>query len=94
MYCLFPPHVIACASIYLLTLQPNKLHKPLILPLQPSPWWTIFDVTREELRVSASHILRLYDGDRGLASRVREDCGGLIDLSTKSRIRSWIERHA
>lgn len=94
--------MIACASIYLLTLQSPtfRLHDPLILPLEPAPWWTLFDATRAELRVAASHILRLYDHttgpdtkSTGLAARVQEKHGGLIDLATKAGIRAWLERH-
>lgn len=102
VYCLFPTHTIACASIYLLTLQPNALHQPLSLPLEPRPWWELFDVTRSELRTIASYILRLYDVETasvttgtgvGLAVRVREQHGGLVELANRAGIRAWLQQH-
>lgn len=59
VYCLFPVHTIACASIYLLTLE-NAWYQALALPLEPRPWWELFDTTRPELRAVGSHIMRLY----------------------------------
>lgn len=100
VYCLFPTHAIACASIYLLTLDPNVLHKPLSLPLEPRPWWELFDVTRSELRAIASHIVRLYDVQKaksgtedglGLALRVRDEHGGLVELANRAGIRAWLQ---
>jgi len=100
VYCLFPPHVIACTSIYLLTLSPNPLHEPLVLPLEPEPWWELFDATRGELRAVASHIVRLYDTTTaseapreglGMSTRVQEIRGGLVTLSTRSGLREALE---
>lgn len=99
VYCLFPTHVIACASIYLMTLHPNTLHEPLPLPLQPRPWWEVLDCTRNELRTVAAYILRLYDtstggtsrAGHGFAVRVREDEGGLVDIASRTGIRAWLE---
>lgn len=77
----------------------SALHTPLVLPLTPAPWWELFDVTREEIRAVASHIVRLYDHTQartaqgsGLGARVQEKHGGLIELATKSRIRLWLSR--
>ena len=100
VYCLFPTHTIACASIYLLTLEPNAFHKPLSLPLEPRPWWELFDVTRSELRAIASHILRLYDTQSaphateglGLALRVRDQHGGLVEFANRAGIRAWLQK--
>lgn len=101
VYCLFPTHTIACASIYLLTLDPNAFHKPLSLPLEPRPWWELFDTTRSELRTIASHILRLYDvqsapttaqGGLGLALRVRDQHGGLVEFANRAGIRAWLQK--
>lgn len=103
VYCLFPPHAIACASIYLLTMDNSVLHAPLALPLEPAPWWTLFDVERREMRAIASHILRLYDaedvGDQrnsrvgvGLAARVREMQGSLVELGHRGGLRAWLQR--
>lgn len=94
VYCLFPPHVIACASIYLLTLEPNLLHAPLVLPMEPAPWWTLFDATKDDLDAVSRHILRLYHANLGPAARVHEAKGGLIDLASKAGIRTWLDRHA
>jgi hypothetical protein len=61
------------------------------LPLEPEPWWTLFDVTREELRVICSHIMRLYDTDHGgLAARVRDEWGGMSEFCEKSAVRDWL----
>lgn len=59
VYCLFPVHTIACTSIYLLTLE-NAWYEALALPLEPRPWWELFDTTQPELRAVGSHIMRLY----------------------------------
>lgn len=99
VYCLFPPHTIACAAIYLLTVHPNPLHKPMALPLEPRPWWELFDATRDELRAISSHILRLYDAHdaepsgpaAGFAARVREMQGGLVKLGNRAGLRTWLE---
>lgn len=93
VYCLFPPHVIAGASIYLLTLEPNLLHAPIALPMEPMPWWTLFDITKDELDAVARHILRLYHDKQSSPARVRDTKGGLIELATKTGIRTWLDRH-
>ncbi|WFC97631.1 hypothetical protein MYAM1_000350 [Malassezia yamatoensis] len=93
VYCLFPPHVIACASIYLLTVDSVHFHEPLALPMQPAPWWTLFDVDRDELRVVSSHILQLYEANpmpSALARLNRKQA--LIDLTTRSGIRAWLQQ--
>ena len=59
VYCLFPVHTIACASIYLLTLE-NAWYEALALPMEPRPWWELFDTTRPELRAVGSHVMHLY----------------------------------
>lgn len=93
VYCLFPPHVIAGASIYLLTLEPNLLHAPIALPMEPMPWWTLFDITKDELDAVARHILRSYHNKQGPPARVRDTQGGLIDLASKAGIRTWLDRY-
>ncbi|WFD30120.1 hypothetical protein MSPP1_001137 [Malassezia sp. CBS 17886] len=94
VYCLFAPHVIACASIYLLTLTPRagsrSMYKPMALPVSPQPWWSLFDVTHAELRACASHMIRLYDTqmEARTATRLR-----LAELCTKRGLRAWLEQH-
>lgn len=107
IFCLFPPHVIAASIIYFTATYMNSSPP---LPLEPKPWWELFDVSREEIRIVCSHIMRLYNDDPGeasenpnesdgqpyveanggLASRVREEWGGLAEFSGKSAIRDWV----
>ncbi|PWN34657.1 cyclin-like protein [Meira miltonrushii] len=107
IYCLFPPHVVAVSAIYL-TSTLVKVSPP--LPQQPKPWWELFDVSREEVRIVCSHIMRLYNDDPGeqsdstkptndqpyveasggMASRVREEWGGLAEFSDRNAIRDWL----
>lgn len=70
------------------------MHKPLALPLEPAPWWTLFDVTREELRAAAGHILRLYRRTSSPSTHVHERHRGLIQLATKAGIRAWLEQRS
>lgn len=88
VYALFAPHVLAAASIYLVmhTMKPQ----PAVLPLEPKPWWELFDVTREELRIVCAHVLRLYDAHSGLAAAVRDEWGGLADFCERAAVREWI----
>lgn len=110
VYCLFPPHVIAVSAIYLTS---TFITSSPPLPLQPKPWWELFDVSREEVRIVCSHIMRLYNDDPGeqtremndiegqpyveatggLASRVREEWGGLAEFSDKNAIRDWLSHY-
>jgi hypothetical protein len=91
VYVLFPTHVLAAASIYLIYVTLDDFPA---LPLEPSPWWELFDVTREELRVVCSHIMRLYDTDQGgLAARVRDVWGGMSGFCEKSAVRDWLSRY-
>ena len=91
VYVLFPTHVLAAASIYLIHVSLDDFPP---LPMQPKPWWELFDVTREELRVVCSHIMRLYSTDPGgLAARVREEWGGMSDFIEKSAVRDWLGRY-
>lgn len=92
VYCLFPAHTIACAAIYLLTLK-NVMHEPLALPLEPQPWWMLFDVTRAELRAISAHIMRLYDA-RGPSARVRDERGGCVEIATRAGIYKWLNMPA
>ncbi|WFD05929.1 hypothetical protein MVES1_001263 [Malassezia vespertilionis] len=92
IYCLFPPHAIAAAAIYLLTLEDTEW-APLALPMEPSPWWALFDVSRDELRVIATHILRLYDA-QGLGARVQARRAELVELATRAGLRAWLAQHA
>lgn len=87
LFCLFPPHAIACAAIYLATATSEP---PIALPLNPAPWFQLFDVEEEELRVMCAHILYLYDEKEGLASRVREESGGMAELLRRSHVRAWL----
>ncbi|KDN40263.1 cyclin-like protein [Tilletiaria anomala UBC 951] len=93
VYCLFPPHNIACAAVYLtaITAQP-----PISLPQEPAPWHALFDASEGELRAICAHILRLYDErpGEGLASRVREACGGMAEFMDKRQVRAWIQDNA
>lgn len=101
---LFPPHVLAAASIYLTTILLDSCPP---LPLEPKPWWDLFDVTRRDLRIVSSHILRLYDAvppahhrlyelkeeellGIGIAARVHQKHGGLSELVEKSSVREWL----
>lgn len=48
-------------------------------------------MTKEELRVVCSHIMRLYDTDQGgLAARVRDEWGGMSDFCEKAAVRDWL----
>ncbi|KAE8222026.1 hypothetical protein CF319_g4715 [Tilletia indica] len=113
LYCQFPPHILACAAIYLTAL--TNRPEPLALPLRPKPWWVLFDAEEEDLRIISSTLLRLYDDsgwdvperagqDRdvsdakvtlasmGLASRVRDEWGGLVELIDRKAVRDWLDR--
>ncbi|CAD6908701.1 unnamed protein product [Tilletia controversa] len=118
LYCQFPPHILACAAIYLTAL--TNRPEPLALPMQPRPWWVLFDVEEEDdLRIISTALLRLYDdsgweivekngggnndddtgaevtlGSMGLASRVRDEWGGLVDLVDRRALRHWLEQQA
>lgn len=85
VYALFPPHVLAASAIYLVLSEEGAPS----LPLDP-PWWALFDVTRAELRIVSSYILRLYDAE-GLSGRVKDENGGLVDLADKKGVKAWLE---
>ncbi|UZJ53932.1 hypothetical protein CBS101457_003252 [Exobasidium rhododendri] len=90
VYVMFPTHVLAAASIYLISVTLDDFPS---LPLTPKPWWTLFDVTREELRIVGSHIMKLYDTEEGgLAARVRDEWGGMSEFCEKIAIRDWLSR--
>lgn len=42
---IYPPHVISVSCIYLALLVSSP---PVALPMDPAPWWTLFDVPSEE----------------------------------------------
>ncbi|SOV02079.1 uncharacterized protein UDID_04974 [Ustilago sp. UG-2017a] len=55
--CIFGPHVVACAAIALTT----EMGDPQIqLPIEPHPWWLLFDATEPEIKIAASHLLWRY----------------------------------
>lgn len=57
MLCIFGPHVVACAAIALTT----EMGDPQIqLPIEPHPWWLLFDATEPEIKIAASHLLWRY----------------------------------
>lgn len=87
---LFQPHTLSLSSIYYLSLLPSSPLPP--LPREPYPWWTLFDVTLEEMRAVCAWLQRLYDQQNGTASRVREEWGGMGSLAKKDGIREWIRR--
>lgn len=89
VYVLFPPHVLAAAAIYLTSL---TLSTCPALPLKPRPWWELLDVSREELRTVSAHVLRLYgqDDQEGIASRIRQDRGGLVNFTSRTAVRDWL----
>lgn len=87
VYCLYPPHVLAVASIYLTSLTSSP---PIPLPLHPQPWYTLFDATLPDIRSICGHIMRLYH-QNGIRGRVREEWGGLVELSDKKDVREWME---
>ena len=51
--------VIACAAVYVAA---RSLSVP--LPLQPRPWWELFETSREEMLLVCGRVLALY-GERG-----------------------------
>lgn len=87
---LFPPHVLSLASIYFLSLLPSSPLPP--LPQTPHPWIYLFEATSlEEIRIVCSWLKMLYDQQDGIASRVREEWGGLVELKGKYEVRKWLE---
>ncbi|CAO1629132.1 unnamed protein product [Parajaminaea phylloscopi] len=90
---IFPPHLLAVASIYYLS---SAVSPPALphLPLLPEPWYVLFDADLSELRVICAWLLRLYDGREGTASRVREEWGGCVDMGRKSDVRAWLHRQS
>lgn len=103
VYCLFPPHILACASIYMLTLRgkqgaDSNPYYPLQLPLYPHPWWELFDASEAELRVVATYVLRLYDANKAGATDKPSPIHGpgapaLARLCTKGGMRDFLRRH-
>ncbi|CAO1626093.1 unnamed protein product [Sympodiomycopsis kandeliae] len=85
---MLPPHVLSVAAIYYLSIQKDTIMP--VLPRQPAPWWTLFDVDVEEIHVVCAWLQQLYDDQKGTASRVRAECGGLVDLATKEGLRRWL----
>lgn len=61
------------------------------LPLDPHPWWILFDATYTQLQEICACLAHLYDEERGTASRVREEWGGCVELSSKAAVRQWLE---
>lgn len=62
-----------------------------VLPLDPHPWWILFDVTQTQLQEICACLAQLYDEEHGTASRVREEWGGCVELSSKTAVRQWLE---
>ncbi|PWN40679.1 cyclin-like protein [Ceraceosorus guamensis] len=95
--CLFPPHVLAAASIYQLTLTPSgseaaestsERQSLLSLPLDPAPWWELLDVREWELRAVCAHLARLY---RRIAPLIAWRDGGAVRLASRKGIRRWLD---
>ncbi|EPQ25858.1 uncharacterized protein PFL1_06533 [Pseudozyma flocculosa PF-1] len=86
VYCLLPPHVLACSVIYLTA---QTAEPPFALPLEPMPWWELFDVQHGEIEVVCCHILRLYHSDSPSAM-IRAGSGGLSALLTKKDVKEWL----
>lgn len=58
----------------------------------PHPWIYLFEATSlEEIRIVCSWLKMLYDQQDGIASRVREEWGGLVELKGKYEVRKWLE---
>lgn len=103
---MYPSTYIAVAAIYLATTLPPV---SFALPLEPRPWWNLFDVASEpELWSICTPLLEVYDswGD-GAASLTREDAltieGGpsiwrrAAEKSlplTKTAVRDWLEHRS
>ncbi|GAC75238.1 cyclin L [Moesziomyces antarcticus T-34] len=63
--CLFGPHVVACAAIALAA----DLCVPRVkLPVDPAPWWLVFDASEPEIRIACSHVLWRYHHRSSLAT--------------------------
>ncbi|SPO26370.1 uncharacterized protein UTRI_03959 [Ustilago trichophora] len=55
--CIFGPHIVACAAIALAA----EMCVPQVnLPLEPAPWWLLFDASEPEIKIAASHLLWRY----------------------------------
>ncbi|CDR88401.1 uncharacterized protein SPSC_04228 [Sporisorium scitamineum] len=55
--CIFGPHIVACAAIVLAT----EMCEPVMqLPLEPAPWWLLFDASEPEIKLAATHLLWRY----------------------------------
>ncbi|SJX63427.1 uncharacterized protein SRS1_11089 [Sporisorium reilianum f. sp. reilianum] len=55
--CIFGPHIVACAAVVLAT----QMCEPVVrLPLEPVPWWVLFDASEPEIKIAATHLLWRY----------------------------------
>ncbi|GAA6009487.1 hypothetical protein JCM10207_003799 [Rhodosporidiobolus poonsookiae] len=54
---LYPQSTLAIAAIYLGT---RLASPPVALPLDPAPWWTLFDATEDDILDVTTMLLRLY----------------------------------
>lgn len=61
--CIFGPHIVACAAIALAA----EMCEPQVqLPLEPAPWWLLFDASEPEIKIAASHLLWRYHHETSL----------------------------
>ncbi len=82
MLCIFGPHVVACAAIALAA----EMGEPCVqLPLDPAPWWLLFDASEPEIKIAASHLLWRYHHESSVS-----DVAELLD---RDRLRSFIAKH-
>jgi len=54
---LYPQSTLALSAIYLSC---RLASPPIALPLEPAPWWTLFDATEDDILDVTSMLLRLY----------------------------------
>ncbi|EST05059.1 Cyclin, N-terminal [Kalmanozyma brasiliensis GHG001] len=79
--CIFGPHVVACAAIALAA----EMGEPcVVLPLEPAPWWLLFDASEPEIKIAASHLLWRYHHESSVPH--------LADLLDRDNLRSYIAK--
>ncbi|KAN0059811.1 hypothetical protein ACQY0O_008385 [Thecaphora frezii] len=89
LYCLLPPHVLACSVIYLTA---QTAEPAIALPLRPSPWWELFDVDFPGIQIVCCYLLRLYH-PQGPSAEIRRETGGLSELLQKKDVRDWLAKN-
>ncbi|GAA6035548.1 hypothetical protein JCM8097_000310 [Rhodosporidiobolus ruineniae] len=57
---LYPQSTLALSAIYLAVRLSSSSPSPVALPLEPAPWWTLFDTTEAEILDVCGMLLRLY----------------------------------